>query len=259
MFSYPLHYRRINDIKLIFIKPSMNTHDNSFKEDSISDKSRVVIMESKWVQKLGEKSITKEQLFKKVKQNPDMIPEVLDGISSEKPAIRYGCGKILTDLSEEQPERLYPYIDSFITLLDSKYRILNWNALTIIANLTKVDRENKFDAIFEKYYRYLNNDYMVTVAIVVGNSGKIAVAKPHLTKQIVEKLLKVENISTTPHLTKECKLVITEHAIKSFDAFFPQIEQKSKVIHFVKKYINSSRKTLRIASEEFLKKYGQSV
>jgi hypothetical protein len=216
-------------------------------------------MESKWVQKLGEKTITKEQLLKKAKQNPDMIPEILSGISSSKPAIRYGCGKILMDLSEEQPEHLYPYMNSFITLLDSKYRILTWNALTIIANLTKVDRENKFDAIFEKYYRYLNNDYMVTVAIVVGNSGKIALAKPYLTNQIVGKLLTVENISITPHLTEECKLVITEHALKSFDTCFPQIEQKNKVIEFVKRYIDSPRKTLRTAAEDFLKKHGQSV
>ena len=57
------------------------------------------------------------------------------------------------DLSEERPEQLYPYMDFFITLLDSKYRILTWNAIGIIANLTQVDKENKFDVIFEKYYR----------------------------------------------------------------------------------------------------------
>jgi hypothetical protein len=216
-------------------------------------------MESDLLQKLADKSITKEQLFKKVKQNYEMIPELLKGISSPKPTIRYGCGKILMDLSEDQPEQLYPYMDFFITLLESKYRILTWNAMCIIANLTKVDRQNKFDSIFEKYYHFLKDEYLVTVANVIGNSGKIALAKPHLTTQIVEKLLTVENISTTPHLSQECKRVIAEHAIKSFDVFFPQIEQKNKVIVFVKKYVNSPRKTLRKESEEFLKKWGQSV
>ena len=100
---------------------------------------------------------------------------------------------------------------------------------------------------------------MVTVAIVAGNSGKIALAKPHLINQIVEKLLMIENISVTPHLTKECKLVIAEYALKSIDLFFPQIKQKNKVIKFVKRYVGSSRKTLQNAAEEFLKKYGQSV
>jgi len=208
------------------------------------------------LQKLADKSVTKEQLTKKIIQNPALITEMLCGFSSPTPAIRYGCGKILMDVSEHHPELLYPYMDVFIDLLNSKYRILTWNALITIANLTTVDTEKKFDAAFKKYYELLQDDYMVTVANVVGSSGKIAVAKPHLTNQIVEKLLAVENLSTTPHLTTECKRVIIEHAITSFDLFFPQIEQKTTVIAFVNKHRNSSRKSLRIASEKFLKKWG---
>jgi predicted solute-binding protein len=212
-------------------------------------------MESILLQKLAEKSITKEQLAKKVRLNPNLIPEIISGISSAKPAIRYGCGKILMDVSTEHPDRLYPYLEFFRDMLDSKYRILTWNAICIIANLTKVDTENKFDVMFDKYYRLLNNEYMVTVANVVGNSGKIAVAKPQLSEQIVEKLLTVEEISTTPHLSAECKRVITEHAIKAFDEFFPQIQQKEKVTAFVKKHLKSSRKSLRTAADDFLKKW----
>jgi len=216
-------------------------------------------MESQLLQKLGDKSITKDQLLEKVKHNYELIPELLNGISSSKPTIRYGCGKILMDISEVKPEKLYPYMDFFIKLLESKYRILTWNAIIIIANLTKIDKENKFESIFEKYYSFLENDYMVTVANIVGNSGKIALAKPHLTQKITDKLLTVENISTTPHLSEECKRVITEHTIKSFNMFFPQIKQKDKVISFVKKHLSTSRKTPRIESENFLKKWDKSV
>jgi hypothetical protein len=216
-------------------------------------------MESRLLQKLGNKSITKDELLEKVKHNYDLIPELLSGISSSKPTIRYGCGKILMDVSEEKPEKLYPHMDFFIKLLESKYRILTWNAIIIIANLTKVDKKNKFESNFEKYFSLLENDYMVTVANVVGNSGTIALAKPHLTQKITDKLLTVENISTTPHLSEECKRVITEHTIKSFDMFFPQIKQKDKVISFIKKHLNSSRRTLRTESENFLKKWDQSA
>jgi hypothetical protein len=213
-------------------------------------------MESKLLQKLINKTLTKQQLLQKVKQNYALIPEILDGISSSKPAVRYSCAKVLMDLSEEEPETLYPYMDFFIQMLESEYRILIWNALNTIANLTKVDSEKKFDSIFDKYYSFLDDEYMVTVANVVGNSGKIALAKPYLTQKITDKLLKVENISITPHLSEECKRVITQHAIKTFDMFFPQIEQKNKVISFVKKHLNSSRETLRTESESFLEKWG---
>lgn len=214
-------------------------------------------MESGLLQKLADKSMTKEELFQKVKHDFGLLPEVLKGISSSKAAIRYGCAKVLTDLSEEHPEKLYSYMDSFIDLLDSKYRILTWNAMAIIANLARVDKDKKFDAIFDKYYSFLNDEYMVTVANVVGHSGKIALAKPHLIQKITGELLKVENISTTPHLTEECKRVIAEKAIESFDLFFDQINNKEKVISFVKRHLNSSRRTLKEEAENFLKRRGQ--
>jgi hypothetical protein len=204
---------------------------------------------------LLDKSMTKEELLSKVRQDFSLISFLLSGVDSSKAAVRYGCAKVLTDLSEENPEKLYPYFDSFIDLLDSKYRILTWNALAIIANLTRVDTDKKFDAIFDKYYSFLDNDYMVTVANVVGNSGKIALAKPYLIPKITEELLKVEDISTSPHLTEECKRVIVQHAIKTLDLFFDRIDQKERVISFVKVHLDSPRKKLRTTAESFLKKW----
>ena len=202
------------------------------------------------------KSMTKEELLNRVRQDFSLISFLLSGVDSSKAAVRYGCAKVLMDLSGEHPEKLYPYFDLFIDLLDSKYRILTWNAFAIIANLTRVDADKKFDAIFDKYYSFLDNDYMVTVANVVGNSGKIALAKPYLIPKITEELLKVEDISTSPHLTEECKRVIAEKTIKVLDLFFDRIDQKERVICFVEVHLDSSRKKLRTAAENFLKKWG---
>lgn len=212
-------------------------------------------LETELLRKLEDKSMTKEELLGKVKQNFDLLPEVLNGVSSSRASVRYGCAKVLMDLSEEKPEKLYPHMDFFIDLLDSKYRILTWNALAIIANLTRVDKDNKFDAVFDKYYGFLNDEYMVTVANVVGNSGKIALAKPHLMQKITDELLKVENVSTTPHLTGECKRVIAEHAIESFSQFFDKIDHKEKVLSFVARQADSPRKTLKKKAEKFLSKF----
>jgi len=212
-------------------------------------------MENKLLEKLVDKSISKEQLAGKVKNNFDLLPEIVDGMNSSKAAIRYGCGKVLMDLSEEHPEKIYPHWDSFVELLNSKYRILIWQSMAIIANLTKADKENKFETIFDKYYGLIDNDYMVTVANVIGNSRKIVLAKPYLLQRITNEMLKVENISITPHLTEECKRVIVEKTIQSFDMFFDKIEQKDKIISFVEKHVNSSRKALKDEANNFLKKW----
>jgi len=216
---------------------------------------RGIFIEYQIVNKLADKSISKEELLREVKQNLNLLPEVLYGLNSSKAAIRYGCGKVLTDLSEAMPDKLYTHIDFFIRLLDSNHRILTWNAMAIIANLTKVDTENRFDLEFDKYYSFLNDEYMVTVANVVANSAKIALAKPYLIERITQELLKVEKISITPHLTEECKRVISEKTVKFFEQFFEKIQQKERVLSFVTNHGNSPRKPLKKSAEKFLTKF----
>jgi len=214
-------------------------------------------VENELLVKLADKTLTKERLRQRIKQDFGLLPVLLQGICSPKATVRYGCAKVLMDLSAELPDKLYPYMDAFIELLDSKYRILTWNAMAIIANLAKVDKEQKFDAVFDKYYGFLSNEYMVTVANVVGNSGNIALAKPYLIPRITAELLKVEDLSVTPHLTEECKRVIAEHAIKTLDLFFDKNEkkEKKKVLAFVERQLDSSRRTLRIKAADFIKKW----
>jgi hypothetical protein len=207
------------------------------------------------LQEIGKKKLAKEDLLALVEKDFGLIAKVLDGTNSPEASIRYGCGKILTDLSEKHPEKLYPYIDRIIELLDSKYRILTWNAIVSIANLTKVDHEKRFDAIFRKYYDFLDSEYIVTVANVVGNSGRIAVAKPYLVQDIARELLKVEGLSTTPHLTEECKRVIMEYAIQSFEAFFDKVKDKPRVLSFVERQVASPRKSLAKKASNFLEKW----
>lgn len=206
---------------------------------------------------LADKTLTKDGLRRRVERDFGLLPALLEGTGSPKAAVRYGCAKVLMDLSGEHPERLYPYMDQFIELLDSKYRILTWNALAIIANLAKVDEDKKFDVVFDKYFGFLNNEYMVTVANTVGNSGKIALAKPYLIPRITGELLNVEHVAVSPHLTEECKRVIAEGAIKAFDMFFDNLEEKEKkkVLAFVERQLGSSRRTLSEKAERFLEKW----
>jgi hypothetical protein len=214
-------------------------------------------MEPDLLRKLAEKAITKEQLLKAVERDFGLVPLVVGGVSWSKAAIRYGCAKVLVDLSAKHPQKMYPQMDFFVSLLDSKHRILVWNAFASIANLCAVDVDKKFDAIFDKYYDFLDDEYMVTVANVVGNSGKIALAKPYLVPRITAELLRVDKISTSAHLTGECRKVIAEQTIKTFNRFFDKMgaEEKAKVLSFVKKLEKSPRASLRKEADLFLKSW----
>ena len=205
-------------------------------------------------EELEKKTVDRKTFFQILAKDPNTIPEILSGLSSPKPAVRYGCAGALLDLSEKNPNELYVYMDTFVDLLDSKYRILTWNAQTIIANLAQVDTDKKFDKIFDKYYGFLKDDYMVTVANVAGNSAKIGLAKPYLTSKITARLLEVENTSLTPHLTEECRKVIIEKTLDTFAELFDQIEEKELVKAFAKRQQESSRTSLRKKAKNLLAK-----
>jgi len=212
-------------------------------------------MERDVLEKLEKKEITADELYKQVEKDFDLISEICRGISSSKAHVRYPCAKVLNLLSGEKPEKLYPEMDFFITLLDSDKRILLWNALIIVANLTRIDEERKFDNIFDKYFSFIDDEYMVTVANVVGNAGKIAKAKPYLNERITRELLRVENLLLKPHLTQECRNILLGHAISAFETYFDQMENKEEVISFVKRQLNNSRDGTRKKAQKFLEKF----
>jgi hypothetical protein len=210
------------------------------------------------LKQLAEKAMTKKGLLEAVEQDFALVPILLEGVGSEKASVRYGCASVLVDLTEKYPEKLYPHIEFFLSLLDSRRRILLWNGLAAVANLCAVDTDKKFDVAFDKYYGFLNDEYMVTVANVVGNSAKIAQAKPYLVPRITAELLRVDGIHTSPHLTDECKRVIAEQTVKSFSQFFDLMaaKEKAQALAFVNKHADSSRLPLRKEVERFLKHHG---
>ncbi|HSV49922.1 MAG TPA: hypothetical protein VLH35_06355 [Candidatus Acidoferrales bacterium] len=212
-------------------------------------------MQTVILEKLGSKQLSKPQLFNLVESDFTLLPTLFEGTSSPKASIRYSCGSVLMDLAAKYPDKLYPYMDRFIELLDSKFRILTWNALGAIANLTAADVDCKFDAIFDRYYGFLGSGYMVTVANVVGFSEKIIQNKPYLADRVASELLKVENLQITEHLTEECKLVIAETAIETFDTLMHYTKNKAALIKFAEKHQNSPRTTLSEKAHEFIKKW----
>lgn len=206
------------------------------------------------IDKLGKNEITAEDLIKFVKNDFNLITDLIQNIYSHNARIKFGCAKTLNKISEEHSEKLYDNIDFFIDLLGHKNSILKWNAMDVISNLTKIDKDKKFDKIFKKYYNLINDDSMVTIGHVIDNSSKIALAKPYLSDKITKELLKIENITLKTHVTGECKNILYGKIIITFDQYFNKIEDKKEVISFVKRQIKNTRPATKVKAEKFLNK-----
>jgi hypothetical protein len=191
-------------------------------------------------------------------KNPELIPELIEGLMTPKGTLRYGYEKVLRLISEQRPALVYPYFDIFAGLLDSPNSFLKWGAILTIANLAVVDSEKRFEKLFRKYYSPITGPVMVTAANVIGGSVKIASAKPELTERITREILKVEKaeFKRRDSPSPECRNVAIGQAIDSFDKIFDQIKNQAPIIKFVKRQLKNSRKAVVTKAEKFLERHG---
>lgn len=200
---------------------------------------------------LGKENVGVESLAKKALKDEKVLSELLEGLKSSKDKIRYSSFKVLLFISEEHPEVLYPHWDEFVEKLSSDNSYHKYQGIFIIANLTRADKENKFEKIFNKYSNLLDDESFIVAANLAGNLGKIAKAKPKLQTEITNKLLSIDKT----HFIQERKDLMKSGAIESFNEYFEEAENKNKIIEFVKEQLNSKSPKTRRKAKEFLKKW----
>jgi hypothetical protein len=184
--------------------------------------------------------------------NQDFLLKIIHKTTSKNDLVRLNCNKILMLISKKNPEMLYQKWEHLIDLLRSSNNYHKLIALELIANLIKIDFENKFEEIFDEYFNIINSEKTMVAGHLAGVSGKIAKNKPNLQRKITSILL---NIDST-HKGKQLELV-KAYIIDSFSEYFQEAENKPEIITFVEKQINSQSPKTRKKAKEFLLKYSK--
>ncbi len=108
---------------------------------------------------------------------------------------------------------LFPKWDYLADLLTSDNHFHRYIAINLIANLAKVDSENRFERDFDRYFDNIAGEKTMAAGQAALNAGKIAKAKPNLQAKITEMLLRIDQI----HRGKQTELMkvgaIAEFAI----------------------------------------------
>ena len=199
---------------------------------------------------LENKNINVENLAERALEDEKVITELLEAISSKNDTIRFNSHKVLLHICKEHPETIYPKWDYLQSLLNSDNNYHKYIAINLISYLTRIDTEKKFEKIFDNFYSIIDGKGTITVALLVGNSGIIALAKPELQSKITQRLL---NIDKT-HRGKQIEL-IKGFAVEAFGEYFEEAENKKEIMEFVKKQLNSESPKTRKNAENFLKKW----
>ena len=198
---------------------------------------------------LIDKKITIQTAAEKAIKNESILSELLDGILSKKEEIRFNSHETLLYISGNNPAVLYPKWDYLSNLLTSDNHFHRYIAINLIANLVKVDSEQKFERDFDQYFQNIAGERTMVAGQAAMNAGKIAKAKPNLQAKITKILLKIDRI----HQGKQTELMKAA-ATTAFDDYFDEAVDKEKIVDFVKSSLESDSPKARKVAKEFLEK-----
>lgn len=187
--------------------------------------------------------------------NPnDEIDVLIDELNSKQQKVREAAFQLLYAFSGEYPEKLYPYWETFAGLLHCpEVSKLYWT-IHIMANLVNVDTGNRFDAVFDFWYReLLNHESPVVAPHAAEKSGDIVVARPDLEKRITPLLLNIGNTSRCRHPDLQKAYVLS-----ALDRYFEQVSDKGAVVTFIKAQLQSTSPKTRKKAKELMVKYNIS-
>ena len=126
-----------------------------------------------------------------IEPNPqEYLPEIIEGLGSDKRKVQSGCSELASILSEERPELVYPHIDLFIQNLDAKAPVLRWEAVCVLGNLARVDRKKKIPSHLASITGCLDNKSIVLQGHAVRALAKIAHAYTEHASSIFDELTK---------------------------------------------------------------------
>lgn len=205
-------------------------------------------------QQLADKSASAEQLAKKAMAKPELLLTLVDGLDEARADVKYGCGKALRVVVDEEPELLYPYFDLFTAMLENRNKIMRWEAIYVIAGLASVDEEDKISSIWRDYFRPIEGPEMITAANIVNGAARIAVARRDLVEPSIREILRVRK---GKYETEECYRVVAGAALKAFDKLYKLATDKDPLVQFAELHARSSRIPTRNAARRLLEKHAR--
>jgi hypothetical protein len=167
--------------------------------------------------------------------------------------VYYHCYYVVSKASQERPELFYPYWHEIVSLLKHKNSYHRDIALTIIANLTRVDQENLFSKIYLDYFEHINDCKFMTGRCCVQNSIKIFRYKPELRKLIFALLLNVDGQCDYPEKQKE---LLKSDILELLDGIYAEVSDKQDVDEFIRNCVRSISPKTRNKAKELLGQYG---
>jgi hypothetical protein len=185
-------------------------------------------------------------------EEDDFLSQLLDGLTAKSHHYRENCYQTIVALCEQQPERLMPYWEELEKYLESSNAFHRAIGVRILAMLTRVDTEDRFDQSLDRYFALLDDEKIMVARWVVQTVPIILAAKPTLKEDIIRKLL---TCAATHHEPGRLALLVSDVLTVLTDVYEVDY-QLPQVISLAELAKASDSPTARRAANALMAKFG---
>lgn len=205
------------------------------------------------ISEISDKNVNIDKFAQNIIEDSKLRDEIVNlMLINPKIMIYYHSYYIIAKASEIRPELFYNYWDDFASLLNHKNSYHRDFGLTLIANLTAVDTENKFKVIFDDYLKHINDEKFMTAEHCIKNTAKIMANKEEYKEDIINILLDIDNKCDFP---PKQNALMKSGIIEIFDLFYGEITPKDNINEFIKGQLNSISPKTKKTAKKFVLKY----
>lgn len=201
---------------------------------------------------IANKNVDVDKYARMIIENSILRGEIIDlMLNNPQIMIYYHSYYIIDKASKMIPELFYNYWDDFAFLINHKNSYHRDFGLSLIANITAVDIENRFQSIFQDYFNCINDPKFMTSRHCIQNTSRILLNKKDYREDIISILLDID--SRCDYSEKRLALLKSD-IINVFNTVYNEIDDKSKINRFIRDQLTSiSPKTKKYANNFILK------
>lgn len=213
----------------------------------------ILVLNQELISKIADKNVNVDKFAQMIIDNTELRDGIVNlMLDNPKIMVYYHSYYITGKASEIRPELFYNYWDDFASLLNHGNSYHRDFGLTLIANLTEVDKKDKFASIFEDYFKCIDDPKFMTSRHCIQNTVKIMANKEEFKEDIINVLLNIDNLC---NYTPKQKALLKSDIINVLDQFYIETEDKNKINKFVKDQLASISPKTKKCAKEFILKY----
>ncbi len=183
---------------------------------------------------------TRDEIIQEMLANPDIM-------------VYYHCYYVVSKGSQERPDLFYLYWGEMASLLKHPNSYHRDIALTVLANLTQVDVEDRFSSVYQDYFEHLHDVKFMTAKCCLQNSKKILKNKPELRNQILALLLDLDHQCPYPEKQKE---LMKFDVLEILEEIRAEISDPEGIDSFIRKSTTSISPKTKKKAKELAGKFG---